>query len=538
MEQALEPIAALVTKPISPEAPAGTWVRYQPEFEALKQQIDKITTIRPQDVDWGQVVSTASSILESKSKDLLVASYLAAGLQVKQGVAGLVDGLTSVTGMCETFWDSLYPETRRMRARISALEWLVERVSAEIKKTTPRPADTEGIARALAVVERLDGLLGEKLGGDAPSLGDLTRALEDFKERASAPRVETAPKPAARPATPSAPRPAAATTAAASAAPDLSSPEAIDKALDQSLSGLGEIAGAIRKVKPHDPAAYRLARMAAWLQLADLPANTEGTTRIPPLGAGPQLAARYQEMAAGQGWPELLEQAEYQFEKSVFWLDAQRFVCQAMQGLGKEYDAALEGVKQECRGLLKRLPGLLDLKFSNGTPFADDETRAWMQQHVLARPDGGDGSSQVPIAAPAVPEADDELESVLKEVGSVSQQGLPGAVRRLGDLVGAARNGRQRFQRRLALARFLLKAKEPRLAVAHLERLQEEIDRFGLEDWEPALAVQVLGLLVSCYKQLLNGPWKNMPGAAERAEQIFLKLARLDGAAAAGQASR
>ncbi|HKB07149.1 MAG TPA: type VI secretion system protein TssA [Candidatus Polarisedimenticolia bacterium] len=537
MEQTLEPIAALATKPISPEAPAGTWVRYQPEFEALKQQIDKITTTRPQDVDWGQVVSTASGILESQSKDLLVASYLAAGLQVKQGVPGLVDGLTSVTEMCQAFWDSLYPETKRMRARISALEWLVERVSGETKKMAPRPADGEGIAKALAVVERLEGLLEEKLGGEAPSLGDLTRALEDLKERASAPPKEEAPaKPAVRVVS-TVPRAAAAPTAAA-AAPDLSTPEAVDKALDQSLSGLREIAGAIRKVKPQDPAAYRLARLAAWLQLADLPANTEGTTRIPPLGAGPQLAARYQEMVAGQGFSELLEQAEYQFEKSVFWLDAQRFVCQALQGLGKEYDAALEGVKQECRGLLKRLPGLLDLKFSNGTPFADDETRAWVQQQVLARTDGGDGASQVTVAAPAAPSGDDELESVLKEVGSVSQQGLPDAVRRLGGLVDAARNGRQRFQRRLALAKFMVKAKEPRLAVAHLERLQEEIDRFGLEDWEPSLAVQVLGLLVSCYKQLLNGPWKNMPGAAEKAEQIFLKLALLDGAAAAGHTSR
>jgi type VI secretion system protein VasJ len=536
LEPAVEPIAVLVTKPISPEAPAGTWVRYQPEFEALKLQIDKTTSTRPQDVDWGQVVSTASSILESKSKDLLVASYLAAGLLAKQGVTGLVDGLTSITEMCQTFWDSLYPETRRMRARISAVEWLVERVSGEIKKTPPRPADCEGIAKALAVLERLDGLLGEKLGGDAPSLADLTRSLEDLKERASAPKVEEAPARAStRPAVPAAPRPAAA--AAASGSPDLSTPEAVDKALDQSLSGLREIAGAIRKVKPHDPAAYRLARMAAWLQLADLPANTEGTTRIPPLGAGPQLAARYQELAAGQGFTELLEQAEYQFEKSVFWLDAQRFVCQAMQGLGKEYDAALEGVKQECRGLLKRLPGLLELRFSNGTPFADDETQAWLQQQVLARPDGGDGATALPVSAPAAAAGDDELDGVLKEVGSVSQQGLPGAVRRLGDLVDAARNGRQRFQRRLAMAKFLVKSKEPRLAVAHLERLQEEIGRFGLEDWEPALAVQVLGLLVSCYKQLLNGPWKNMPGAAERAEQIFLKLARLDGAAA-GQASR
>jgi type VI secretion system protein VasJ len=538
MEQALDPISALAIKPISPEAPTGTWVRYQPEFEALKQQIDKITTVRPQDVDWGEVISTASAILESKSKDLLVASYLAAGLQARQGVAGLVEGLTSINEMCHTFWDSLYPETRRMRARISALEWLVERESGEIKKMNPRSADSEGIEKALAALERLEGFLEEKLGGEAPSLTELTRSLLDLQERAKAP---ARPEPPARTTAPAvqaaASRPAGAVAPVPAA--DLSTPEAVEKALEQSLSGLRELASAIRKVKPQDPASYRLARLAAWMPLNDLPPNNEGTTRIPPMGAGPQLAARYQEIASGQGWPELLEQAEYQFEKSVFWLDAQRFVCQALEGLGKDYGGALEGVKLECRGLLKRLPGLVDFRFSNGTPFADDETRAWLQQQVLAPGNGSEGSGpSSPAAAAPDPGVDEEFDRALKDAGSAPQQELSRSVRRLGELLDGARDRRQRFARRLGLARLLVKSKEPRLAAAHLESLEEEIDRFGLEDWEPALAVEVLGLLVSCYKQLLSGPWKSMPGAAERAERIFLKLARLDGAAALSQTPR
>ena len=64
--------------PIAPDQPTGSDVRYSPEFEALQAEMDKLSLPRAiGTLDWEKVADQAAEILARKSKDLLVASYLA-----------------------------------------------------------------------------------------------------------------------------------------------------------------------------------------------------------------------------------------------------------------------------------------------------------------------------------------------------------------------------------------------------------------------------------------------------------------------------
>jgi len=317
---------------------------------------------------------------------------------------------------------------------------------------------------------------------------------------------------------------------------DLSTPDGLQGAIDRSVGRLREAAGLLRKKDPKDPLAYRFARIAAWAQLAEIPGDEDGKTRIPPLGASADLSTRYSEMASGRDWANLLEQAEYQFEQSVFWLDCQRFVAMALDGLGSGYESALEVVRAENASLLRRFPGLVELHFDNNFPFASPETRTWIQQEILPATQSGGASQARPVFVAAAASAPDEkIAGVISQARDLWRKKRSAeALALFTQAVESASSRRQRFERRFAMARFLADSKEHRVAIAHLEILDDEVRQHRLEEWDPPLALDVLRIYLGCQRAMAKGIWNASPDAERKAEEIYLRIARLDASAVLG----
>jgi type VI secretion system protein VasJ len=128
----------LGTQPIRADAPSGDSVRYDPDFERLQAEMLKLDSVSNEPVAWPETVRLAHGILQGKSKDLLVASYLCRGSFEQRGYPGLAAGLACVDGMIAERWDSLYPEATRLRARINAVAWLAEGVGGADPRRPPR----------------------------------------------------------------------------------------------------------------------------------------------------------------------------------------------------------------------------------------------------------------------------------------------------------------------------------------------------------------------------------------------------------------
>ena len=135
----LNAIRSLGSQPIAGGAPAGESVRYETEFEQLSVEIEKLTAVEQVAVDWRVVVNLSSILLKDKGKDLLVASYLATGLLERESYSGLAAGIAVVNGLVANFWEGLFPESRRLRARVSAIDWMLEasRRRAALVPTAP-----------------------------------------------------------------------------------------------------------------------------------------------------------------------------------------------------------------------------------------------------------------------------------------------------------------------------------------------------------------------------------------------------------------
>jgi type VI secretion system protein VasJ len=119
-------LLSLGKDPISPDQPTGSDVRYDPEFESLQAEVDKLFSPSAVDrTDWKKVNDISIDILSTKSKDLLVACYLAVSQAHINQISGLADGLTIINDMVTVYWDALFPPKKRMRGRLGAIEFWI-----------------------------------------------------------------------------------------------------------------------------------------------------------------------------------------------------------------------------------------------------------------------------------------------------------------------------------------------------------------------------------------------------------------------------
>jgi type VI secretion system protein VasJ len=477
---------------IASDAPAGTDASYDPEYEELQREIDKLSlaTAARATLDWNLVARLAASILSQKSKDLKVAAYLSEALTRTGRIEGLAKGTHILRDMVETYWEDLFPPKKRMRGRLNALEWWQERAQAAVETYDAAPLPPETIANLKADLSALDNALADKADAAAP-LTPLIEAVSRLPVQTPEPSAEAAsPPPADGPA--GADAPAASPAPAAAPATAQAAPAAagsIDKAQEQLASGLDMLFGASYALWQNDPAspiAYRLVRWAAWLSLTALPSAQNGKTMLP----GPPTAVR---TALNQGQSSgnslaTLGNAESHVREFRFWLDLSRLSAESLRTLGPAYAAALDAVETETALFLRRLPGLENLTFADGAPLADEKTRLWLSR--LGRGPAALRSGQDEAASG--PDAND-VSAVLDKAGDLAAANqIVAAATLLQGKVDAAPSGRLRLRWRIGLAEILLTSGNPEIARPIIDQILSDLDTHKLDDFDPDLTLEAL----------------------------------------------
>lgn len=420
----VQALAVLGRTDIDSAMPAGADVRADARFDALHAELAKLASPGASgQVDWRAATHLAAELLRERGKDLLVGCYLAGALLQTGGAAGLRCGLEIVGDLVERHWDAMSPPVSRMRARRGALQWLVDRVDAMHDAGAAAcggACSAELVAQLRAAARRIDALLAER-DDDAPTM----RAVHAFAERLpvevvevvevadeadvaeaadvaeTAETAETAEAdahgstggPAADiaiaaaeqalidPAGRAAPSAGTDTNANADAARQparLDEAAGRERALADALAQLHCVATAFAQADWADARGFRLRRVACWSSVCALPeTDTEnGRTRIAAPSASIVGAAKNID---GDGEPvAAVRFAEAHAQAFPLWLDLQRIAARALARAGGDGADARREVETAVRALLARLPGLDALTFADGTPFADDATRAWL----------------------------------------------------------------------------------------------------------------------------------------------------------------
>jgi len=498
-------VAALGTTPIAGANPGGVSARYEPDFEKLAAEIAKLESVEgKKSIKWDIVVDSGVNLLSAKSKDLLVASYLTLGLLHEEGYKGFAAGLTACRDLLNTFWENLFPEKARLRARAQAIQWMADRITPALKERSGASrSDKDPLTAAVALLGEIATLAGQKFEDGGPSLGEFQSAVQD--KLYSVPADEAPASSGAAPAESS----ASAEESSPAAQKEIDSPDSAREALAEMKERRIKAATLLREANPADPLPYHLLRAALWEDLLEPPPAKDGVTELTGGDAG--FGDQMEEKLEKGEFAAVIPECESKLIADRLWLDSNFYLYRAMEGLGKPYAAARRTLSAEVVRLVRACPALLDLKYAEGAPMAGEPTRLWILHELSALP-----SKSAAAAGP--------LEAALAEARKlVARKSFPEAAVLLQKEQRSSVNGRDRFLGRLYLAKLCAEAGRTDLALPQLEGLDEEGRKFALDEWEPSLAAEIARELWRCHKA---------SATPEKATEYYGRLCRLDLAAA------
>jgi type VI secretion system protein VasJ len=474
-------------QPLAEDAPCGEDCSFSSEFEALRAEVDKDTSLYAAGgTDWGLVSQLATEFLASQSKDLWALAYAVYAEYRINGVNAAPSAFQALTRILEIYWDILHPLPNRIQRRLAPLIWLYSRMEHDAIATCFMDGDTKNVQALKDEFNKLQSILHEKVEDQAPSfvgIFDKIPQEHSIAQDSAAEPAQTIP-----PAKTTAPTPIA--VSLADMDKDGRVPAGILPQLIRNIIELSkQLAGHFLSLDVRDERAYRLHRVALWSTLIQAPqADSDGKTQLSN-GVPADRIHAYTAAVEGKRYAEALPQLEISASKSPFWFDGHVMTVRCLEGLGAR--TAANVVRENLATLLQRFPELLSYKFKDSTPFASPKTLPWLES-TSTQSSSGDTASNMAVKA-STPEGKDEETRLQEAIACSANEGFQAGLRRLGTVpVGRSRIA---VLHGIMQARYCLATGKKSAATRLLLALYQQMERWDLLDWEPELTARVLALL-------------------------------------------
>src|SRR5207248_1267565 len=167
--------------PIPGVIPDAASARLEAPYQTVTNEVGKLDRPDGGTVDWKRVAELSEDLLRTRTKDLLIGSYLAHALHRLRGLDGLATGATLLAEMLDRFWDSLQPEARRLRGRVNALQWFLDKTLLTLPEQDFAPAELPGIEALQAAFLRLAELARARFADAAPAMSPLLERIERMR---------------------------------------------------------------------------------------------------------------------------------------------------------------------------------------------------------------------------------------------------------------------------------------------------------------------------------------------------------------------
>lgn len=492
--------------PISQDSPTGSESSTEEEYFKLEMEMGKPSP------DYNVAIELATSILQNKSKDLRVASWLCFAWYRSNKIQGLKNGLLLLQELLGTYKDKLYPENPDHRVKA----FKVINSSRLIKILEKEPIDmatAPAIQEVSRILDQLAASSAEQYPENAPDFKALANVIashvetaqqlireapsepekkEPDKDKTPPPQTEAAKTPPKKqdrtPEMPSSAKtPPLEEKAAGPLSPSFSEAEA--------RSAIKKVLSSCMKLENDDERKYvgylfGISRSLIWSSLV-IPPNTNSITELNSPDS--EIKTTLDTWYANGDWQKLIPAIELNLlnEDSTFkyWLTAQRYVVEALENMGGPATKAAEEVVFQLAKLVRRLPRIESLKFNDEIPFADDQTVEWMAEKVKSSAGGGQSSDI--ILPPILGEDYDPINKEYEDASAALPDKFEENLAKMEEGIAADTRRKGKFLRTLNLANLCIQAKEFDLAKVHLDNLVVKIEDYQLAEWEPALCTAV-----------------------------------------------
>jgi type VI secretion system protein VasJ len=486
---------------VTGDNPMGANINYDADFDACKNEIGKIGNI-----DYALVESSCRKLLGEKSKDIRLLCFLSFAYLRDSKWESFTDVFDGFVKLARQNYDAMYPD--RERAKQNAIKWMSEpRYNETIAAVKPSEADYEHITRLLSSLGALKTLLQEKFPEGSPFPGALLSAVQNW-EKACKPKPKTEAAPGA-------------SAAGGTVGDPMDTPK-------QAQTIARKAAGFLIEKEPQRPMGFRLMRSLRWDIFEKAPPAAEGGKT--QLAAPPaDLVATINTALNNKEFKPALDKAETAFTAAAnhLWLGLQRIAAQACQGLGEPYKPVEQAILFETGLFVRRFPDILNLSFSDGTPFCDDATKEWIATQVMPQ-FSGDGAAV--LKKDAAEQSGDRVDNEKKEVASLTSAGkTEAALDLLQNAIRNSSNERDNFRRSILVCNLLVTAKQPDIALSILDSLDAKIQLYHLDKWDPDLAVEAWGIMVKVLKVARGGKAPPLQASmTEKQNTILSKISQID----------
>ena len=485
--------------------PCGEDASFTPEYDAIKEEIEKSSSIHADQItNWESVLEKANIFLTTQSKDLWIICYAIRAVYEKHGLTFCVSSIHALNKILETFWEDLHPLAARPMRRAAPLQWLCARLE-NIIPAANFPDDQGQTAQKLKdELTVLHNFLGKKLGDLSPSFSPIIRALPAEEPVELAP--STQPTLAELLSTPI--QPAKPVNQAAQSSSAIIAPAAVHSGSSDGLIPHQNMPQVFRALSEqgqrlalhylqHDMTdwrVYMLNRAVLWCSIIQLPqVNQAGISQLRPIPRDKALT--YSAAVDAKRFGEILPQLEMSAAKLPFWFDGHHMVAKCLEGL-KAFEA-LNFLQDSACGLIDMFPELINYKYYDGTPFASPKTIQWLETLKGKKNSGSDDTIQLSFGNTA----DHCHETLLCEALAIfHDKDFNAGLKHLGQILPS--KSRSAIAHGLLIARYCLTVDRQEAALNILHELYGKLEEWNLLDWEPALSTDILGLLISTASSL------------------------------------
>jgi type VI secretion system protein ImpA len=256
----------------------------------------------------------------------------------------------------------------------------------------------------------------------------------------------------------------------------------------------------LRQADPTNPGAYLMMRGLRFGELRAAAARGDmRQLEAPPTETRRQL----REHLLATRWKELLEltEASLALPASRAWMDLHRMTCEALIGLGDDYNTVVGGIRGEVRALVRDVPEIRGAVLMDDTPACNPQTLQWLDDiaddpAAVAEDSDGEGSALSPAVAAkpsSLPWRKRMADPFRVAVEALRRGDKPKALEIMRNEVESQASLRGKFLRKLQVAELCIQANQKEIAQPFLTEILDLMSEYKVQEWEDrSVVVQAL----------------------------------------------
>lgn len=492
-------------------SPCGEDCKYEDTFLLIEQEIDKNNSVTQDgNTDWKIVQQNCEKFLINQSKDLKIASWFLYSCWKNNSYNGLKNALILYTGLLNKFSQEIYPKSKK--AKINIYNWLEESLTSDILNKDENKKSIILEEELLQLFNNLNTQINTQLETENNNFRKILQFLDSLVEAKNIKNIQEENikiseekkqkniiknKPVITPII-------------NEEITVITNEQEAKKVLRKFRKDAVLLTNYYRNSDISSLKALRITRLLSWLDTQGLPNSDNKKTLLHP--PSELEIDELKNLYKNNEYEEAFSLVEEILEVSPFWIDGHYYSFNILEKT-KNFDEAKE-LKYMLISFLKINEGILDLYFTDDTAFASNKTKKWIQDELLV-------SKQTETKLETYEQEDNSKNAVLKEVDILaSEEKIKEAMSLLNQQFNTSSTTEEKFNWRLHHAELAIEFDKKDIALALLEDLEREIDKYHLNEWNPKLASKVYNLLLTSFSSI--------DIQSEKLELIYKNLCKTD----------